>query len=295
MKRLLLLSVALVCLMCQAMPSGAATLSLDNGGNNFGPGSVLNLSAGIANSGNAIPADAYLIIKLPNDTLLFFQPSGSITPGSIVVPSVGTSDPASWKKLFANVLLPGTINTGLISLFRYPLSGIEPAGTYTSIFALTTPGTLNVIDIKSVPFFVGPFPVASALGTYTGNWTNQTFGSTGPVSFQVADTSPGVVTMTITLGGNVFGGPPPPPITMTGSVNAQGVITLSGGSANFGTVNGTLGIDGQFTGTITNIPGGFVTSVTFNGTVSGGVFNVGYTVNFSSGQPATGTMVATRQ
>ena len=148
------------------MPSGAATLSLDNGGNNFGPGSVLNLSAGVANSGNAIPADVYLAIILPNGTLLFFQPFGSS-----FVPSVGTpSDPATWKKLFADVLIPGTAvsNTGLIPLFHYPLSGIEPAGTYTSALALTTPGTLNIIDVKYAPFFVSPFRLHLLLARLLG-------------------------------------------------------------------------------------------------------------------------------
>jgi hypothetical protein len=290
MKRCFFLSVVFLSLVCQAMPSGAATLSLDNGGNNFGPGSVLNLSAGVANSGNSFAADGYLAIALPNGALLFFQPSGSS-----IVPSVATSDPATLKKLFANVLLPGIINTGLISLFRYPFSGSEPAGTYTSIVALTTPGTLNIIDIKSVPFFVSPFPIAAALGTYTGTWTNQTFGSTGPVTFQVSDTSPGDLTMTITLGGNVFGRAAPPPFTLTGTLNTQGIITLHGTPAGFGTVNGTIGTNGQFNGTVSGIPAGIITSVTFSGTVSGGVFNVGYTVNFSSGPPATGNMIATHQ
>jgi hypothetical protein len=290
MKRLLLLSIVLLSLVCQTMPSDAATVSLDNGGNNFGPGSILNLSAGVANSGNAIATDVYLVITLPNGTLLFFQPSGSS-----IVPSVGTSDPATWKKLVANFLLPGTINTGLIPFFRYTFSGIEPAGTYTSIVALTTPGTLNILALKSVPFFVSPFPIASAVGTYTGTWTNQTFGSTGPVTFQVSDTSPGVLTMTVTLGGHVFGGAAPPPFTVTGTLNTQGIVTLSGGPASFGTVNGTIGPNGLFNFAITNIPGGFITSATFNGTDSGGVISLGYTVNFSSGPPATGTMIASRQ
>lgn len=290
MKRLLLLSVALLSMMLQVMRSDAATVSLDNGGKNFGPGSNLNLSAGVANSGNAIATDAYLLITLPDGTLIFFQLSGSSA-----VPSVGTADPATWQKLFANFLLPGTINTGLIPLFRYPFSGVEPAGTYTSIVALTTPGTLNIIDLKSVPFFVSPFPIAAALGTFTGTWNNQTFGTTGPVTFQVSDTSPGVLTMTVTLGGNVFGGVAPPPFTVTGTLNSQGIVTLSGGPASFGTVNGTIGTNGLFNFTIINIPGGFITSAVFNGTYSGGVISLGYTINFNSGSPATGTLVATHQ
>ena len=76
----------------------------------------------------------------------------------------------------------------------------------------------------------------------------------------MSDTSPGVLTMTVTLGGNVFGGAAPPPFTVTGTLNSQGIATLSGAPASFGTVNGTITANGLFDFTITNIPGGFITS-----------------------------------
>jgi len=65
-----------------------------------------------------------------------------------------------------------------------------------------------------------PLAVVSQFeGTYTGTWTNTTFGSTGPASISVAlDRATGTITLTLTLGGNVFGQPSPAPETLTATI-----------------------------------------------------------------------------
>lgn len=276
-------AVAASFLLLLSMPSWAATsLNIDNGGSNFGPADSLTLSVGAVNAGAPVAVDVYLLIELPDGALIFFK---SDTNG--ITPYAATSDPSTWKKLYSNIALPSGLNTGLIPLFSYKFAGSEPSGTYRSLLALTTPGTLNVLTYKEAFFYVGKYRIKDLLGNYAGSWTNQTLGITGNVSAQVADGSPGSLNITVNSSGTTF--------TVTADLTSNDGIKFSGGSSSFGTVNGTIAANRQINGVITSIPGNMIKPVNFTGAFSGGVLNLNGTVTFVNGSSYLGSVTATRQ
>ena len=290
MKKLFLSLLAILTILVGlTAPARAVSVQIDNGGMNFGPGDPLNIRAGIANSSGPETADAYLALILPDTTPIFFEFSATG-----LTASAATYDPATWRKFLSNITVPSPLNTGLIPILNYRVTGAEPSGTYQTVFLLTNAGTLDVLAVAVAPFFVGSHPVSVILGSYSGTWSNQTYGTSGPINFLIADSQPGFLTMETTLGGSVFGEPAPSPFAVSADLRAPGVITLSGGSGPFGTITGTIGPGGAFQATLSSVPGGIISSATASGTLLNGAFNVGYTINFYGGNPATGMVSAQR-
>lgn len=286
-----ILALAAVFIVLLGGLSGAASVSLDNGGANFGTGDKWKLSAGVENSGAPVAVDAYLGLVVPDSqTIVFFQ----LGPGGLAA-SVGSLDTSTWKPLFAGVTLPQGLNTGLVHLLDVTIDGNIPAGIYTTAILITRAGTLNVIDWEAKSFLVGRFtqPVSSYLGTYQGSWVNTTFaGATGPVNITVADTAPGSLTATITLGGNVFGAAAPPAFTHTLTLSPSGTITFDGQSP-LGMVTGSANADGTVNVTISQVGHG-INTVVLTGTIVPGSIDLLYTVNFATGGTASGTFKAAR-
>lgn len=134
--------------------------------------------------------------------------------------------------------------------------------------------------------------LSQSMGTYSGSWTNMTFGSSGAATItlsQQADT----VSMTIDLDGNVFGGSNPAAETFSGTSTASGV-SYSGPSSLFGDV--TLWSDpyGRVQGFGTGIPAAGIDSVIFSGAISPDTIALAYTVLFSGGGSADGILAAGR-
>jgi hypothetical protein len=114
----------------------APQLTLSLNGTNFHRGDSLRLTATV-NPG-LIPqtVDAYLAIRLPDGTLLFF-PDFTVDLRPVLT---------SWPV----VPFSGEV-------FRYTFIGMEPAGSYAWLAAFTEPGTLNIIgSIVQAPFSFGP-------------------------------------------------------------------------------------------------------------------------------------------
>jgi len=267
------------------------TVILDDGGENFGPGDRLKLSVGVANPDSSVTVDAYLVLIFPDGSRVFFERG----EGGSLIPAAATADPTTWKKLLSRVTLTTGLDTGSVPILDYTFTGSEPTGTYQWMLAFMNAGTLDVLTYKSEPFLVGTYALSKFVGKWVGSWTNQTFGSTGSAVFEVADSSPGVVTITIDLGGNVFGGVDPPAFTVTAKLNSDGSITLGGGSSDFGTLKATAKVDGTLNGTIDSIPSTGIKSADFSGRLSDGLLNLNYTVNFTDTTKAVGILKATRQ
>lgn len=131
-------------------------------------------------------------------------------------------------------------------------------------------------------------------GVYSGTWTNTTFGSSGPVTANIkVDAPTKTITAVVTIGGNVFGGPPPPPETFTGSIADLTSLTFSGHSATFGDfiVNAT---GTGFTMKATNIPGNRADHLDVIGTLGTKTINATYTVTLKDGSKAAGTATLSR-
>ena len=143
------------------------------------------------------------------------------------------------------------------------------------------------------PSTAAPLP-AFEDATFTGPWTNTTFGSTGTATMAVKyDKTANTLGLTITLTGNVFGAPAPRPETFTLPVTAAGA-TFSGKSPTFGDVTASLKIDGTMTFKAENIPGGRVKTMDGSGTWTTSAINLNYNVALSDGSNAKGTVAHTR-
>ncbi|MES1147155.1 MAG: hypothetical protein ABUL49_00205 [bacterium] len=139
------------------------------------------------------------------------------------------------------------------------------------------------------------FDPAKVSGTYSGSWHNLTFGTTGSADLTAtADTVAKTASLTLTLGGNVFGSPGAAPLTITGSYSGSSYSGTASSNTTFGNVTLTIDGNGNIIGQATNIPGGTVSSMTFQGSVSGKTITLNYTVVLVAGGTASGTVVVTR-
>ncbi len=113
----------------------------------------------------------------------------------------------------------------------------------TAAPATTAPSTTTAAPATTV----GVDPIIEAakamIGEYTGDWTNTTFGSTGPMTASIDISDDGTVTLAMDLGGFVFGESDPDP-----EVLVFGVLEVVQGvdveSAVFGTMTLKQSLDG---------------------------------------------------
>jgi hypothetical protein len=137
-------------------------------------------------------------------------------------------------------------------------------------------------------------------GTYTGTWTNQTYGSTGSINVVVKlDRVAGTVSVTLTLGGEVFGSPAPAPETITYKPTGALTLDYSGHSVIFGDVTVHL-TPSPTSATITfhgaNVPSQRVSTFDAKGTIAAKTISFTYTVSFRDGTAdAHGVATITKQ
>ena len=143
------------------------------------------------------------------------------------------------------------------------------------------------------PATTAPLP-AFEDATFTGPWTNTTFGSTGTATMAVKmDRTALTLGITLSITGNVFGAPAPAPETFSLPITAAGA-TFSGKSKTFGDVTGALKIDGTVTFKGENIPGGRVKTIDGTGTWTTSAINLTYNVALTDGSTAKGTVALKR-
>jgi hypothetical protein len=129
---------------------------------------------------------------------------------------------------------------------------------------------------------------AAFAGTYKGSWTNRTFGSSGDITAVVTfDRATLTVTANLTIGGQVFGGPPPAPESFSGKLGDLGSLGFSGHSPTFGdfTVTST---GPTFVMKAQNVPGGRVDHFEADGLLTGTSINCTYKVFLKDGTAADG-------
>jgi ABC-type phosphate transport system substrate-binding protein len=137
--------------------------------------------------------------------------------------------------------------------------------------------------------------VAGYQGHFTGSWNDSTFNTTGAMTWDIsANNQTRQVTIKLNVGGKFFGGPGAAPETILLTHLAQG--TISGHSAAFGDISGTISPSGTLQMTLSKIALGAIDHVTVTGHFTGGnSITMQYTVYFAGGgQPATGTVTLKR-
>ncbi len=127
-------------------------------------------------------------------------------------------------------------------------------------------------------------------GSWSGRWTNTTFGSTGAATASVSTNETAkTVQFTLTLQGGVFGGSQQTPDSFTGTYDAD-KYTVTGTSATFGNLTLTVTKAGVVTGTGTPSRGAF----SFTGAATPTTITVNYTIRQTSGSDITGTFVLSK-
>jgi len=168
-----------------------------------------------------------------------------------------------------------------------------PAATTTTTEAAATTTTAAATTTTTTTEAPNPLlEMARAVeGSWTGEWNNITFGSTGPITGDFTlDEAAMELVVNSDVGGFVFGASDPDPEMFTLPISAG---DHSGTSPAFG--DWTLSIDesGAFklvAINITTLPGG---TFTLEGNLSDSGVDATYTVDFGAGEPAVGevTMV----
>ena len=138
--------------------------------------------------------------------------------------------------------------------------------------------------------------LASALnGTWDGTWNNATFSTLGSTHAVISvNTTAHTFSATLTLGGNVFGGSAPAPVSFTGTYSTSTGVSFSGHDALFGDITFTITPAGAISGSATNVPSSNVSSVSFTGTATSTSITVNYTIQLKPSGTATGTLTMTK-
>ncbi|MBI4884034.1 MAG: hypothetical protein HY826_08270 [Actinobacteria bacterium] len=118
--------------------------------------------------------------------------------------------------------------------------------TPDSVAPTTTVAPATVAPTTGAPTTTTPDPVALRVavaeeiaGTYVGEWSNTTFGSTGSIDAQFSvDAANATASLTMDLGGNVFGASNPDPFVAEFDLNEAG--PYAGTNAVFGEFTVTL-------------------------------------------------------
>ena len=161
------------------------------------------------------------------------------------------------------------------------------ANTSTGTDAVTTTAqpTTTIVDEVAVR-------VAAAeelAGTYAGEWNNTTFASSGSIDATFAvDSATAIATMTLSLGGNVFGSAHPDPLTANFDLNAEG--PYSGTNDLFGDFT-IIYSGGHLSFEAPAVPGVGGKKMTLEGDFTDGSFSGTYTIV----ELAEGTFEATRR
>ena len=125
-------------------------------------------------------------------------------------------------------------------------------------------------------------------GTYSGSWTNTTYGSTGPASIELhLDRAAGTLGFTISLGGNIFGGAAPAPETLSATITPGQPMSFT--SKTFGATTVSVDMTGA-SPTVTvsspDVPSARIKSFTATASIiDANSIDFDYVVGFRDGTP----------
>ena len=135
-------------------------------------------------------------------------------------------------------------------------------------------------------------PATDWAGAYNGSWVSTTFGSSGAVGLTIAvDVPNSTATLSMDLGGGVFGGSDPGVETFTAPMTFDGYRSTAT-STTFGVWTLLIRPDGALSIRAPNVTSVFVNSFVMDGTFTGTGFSGTYSVVLSDGSPAVGTWTA---
>ena len=182
---------------------------------------------------------------------------------------------------------PFTASDGIATLGSWALG---PAAGLQSVTASV--GSLNVVFTATA---FATLNAALYAGTYTGTWINTTFGSTDVASATIViNAATSTATVTASAGGSVLGGGAVGPTARSATYSAT-AATFTGNVPEMGNITGSIvntsvaGVANiQATGT--NVPNSAILRWTATGTISATRLFLNFTVFFTSGSTAVGSV-----
>jgi hypothetical protein len=163
------------------------------------------------------------------------------------------------------------------------------AATITTVTTTTTSASTTTVD-PAAP------RVALALifsGEWEGEWVNTTYGSTGPIALAIAvDAAERTATLTIDLGGSVFGSGDPAAFDFVADLTTAAPFTVA--TPLLGEATFDVQATGAFTLEALEVPAAGIASFRATGTAAPTGIELAYTVGFDDGGSAEGTALMRR-
>ena len=192
-----------------------------------------------------------------------------------------------------NKLLFGIGAVIVVVILAMVLSGDQPAAPMTDTQQETRHQETGASDEQPADGEAAPGyqTFAQLEGTWPGTWQNTTFGSEGDIAVTVAVAQNGAATMTLDIGGFVFGLADPDPMQLSGSYTAD-VMTFSGSSDLFGEFSAAVTSDGSIILSAPEASAPGIASLEVSGTIDqeAEALSGVYTVVFSTGGEAQGVI-----
>ncbi len=159
------------------------------------------------------------------------------------------------------------------------------AATTTTAAATTTTAEISTTTEDPVAYRVTLATILA--GEWTGEWRNTTYGSTGEVLVDVrVDGAARTATITIDLGGAVFGGGDPEPFEVTVDLSAAPPYAAS--TALLGEITLSMTDTGAFTLAAADVPAEGIATLSATGTAGSERVDLEYSVGFDDGSTAAG-------
>ncbi len=136
--------------------------------------------------------------------------------------------------------------------------------------------------------------IQAYLGSWSGEWRNITFGSSGAVTAIVSADEDGTLSIVVDLDGSVFGASDPEPISYSGKFDAEGAVFNIPGDSLFGDLTITITEDGEVVILGESVPDERIDKISAVGTVSPEGISLEYIVGFTAGDSAVGDMTLTK-
>ncbi len=186
--------------------------------------------------------------------------------------------------LFALVLVAagcGDDSSGETETLPEPTTATLAPPTTTTVAATTSTTVVATTTTRPVE---NPLVEAALefIGDWSGQWNNTTFGSSGSVEATVAvDAAAESASLTLDLGGFVFGGSDPDPVVI--ELDLSGTPPLSASDGLFGDSTIEVGEDGTVTMTAHAVPGLGGLTMVVTGAPDPGGWQMAYTIHNQDG------------
>jgi len=131
--------------------------------------------------------------------------------------------------------------------------------------------------------------VSAYAGAWSGEWVNETFGSSGSAEAEVTVNEDGTLSVTVDLGGSVFGMGDPNPITFQGSYDEDSARVGVEAHPMFGTFELSV-VDDSLAVKAENIPVEQISGMEVTGSLTPGELDADYVIHFPDGSAAQGTL-----